>query len=368
MPFTVRCRESYILSCIRFFGSSTFGFHLLNVGLHALNAILIFLLGVRLGFRRPAAWLAALLWAMHPIHTEAVTYQSATADPLYAAFLLGGLLVLFPERNIWRVVGAAVLYIGGLLSKETAIVFPALLVACSFLRSERRWSFKTYLWTLPFWVLALGYLVARKTFLDFDNTFQFYKTANVYTENFLYRVYTFLATLPSYAYLFVWPQNLHMDRNFPVFASFFYWPVAAGTCFMLVGGFLLWWERKSARPLLAFAFLWFLAAHAPHMGVFLPVNAIFLEHWLYLRRSEPMLGFCEWVAGWEWLPGRLAVAGAAAIALALGTATFYQNQIWATPISFYSHILASEPRVARAQNNLAMALSESKDAIKEAIE
>lgn len=341
------------------FGESTFGFHLLNIALHALNVVLVFVLGLRLGFGRGVAWLAALLWGLHPVHTEAVVYQSATADTLYTAFTLSSLILIFPRRTVIRVLGALILFVGGLFSKESAIVVPALLVACIFLLSERRWAWRSYVWTWPFWALAIAYLIARKTFLNFDDTFHFYKTSNIYTEHFFYRVYTFLATLPAYVSLLVWPVDLRMDRNFPVYADFASWQVILGALILAAGFAFIWRERGRPRPTISFVFLWFLAAYAPHMGVLVAVNSFFLEHWLYLCSIGLSLGMGEWFAARVWIPYRLQQAVWLGSALVLACVTFQQNRIWATPLSFYSQILKFDSRSGRALNNLAMAMTDA---------
>jgi tetratricopeptide (TPR) repeat protein len=333
------------------------GFHLLNVLLHTLCAILIFSLACKLEFSPLACLIGALFWAVHPIHTEAVTYASATADPLYAAFLLAGLLVAAPDFTLTKILWSIPFYIGGMLSKETGIVFPALIIACMFLMSERRWSFKTYIRTLPLWGIALLYLILRKTVLNFDNSFVFYKTSNIYTEHFWYRLLTFFATIPSYLSLLIWPTDLHIDRYFPVYVSLWSAPVLLGIAWLLLGVFVLLWERKSQRPTGSWAFLWFLAAHVPHTGVLLPVNAFFLEHWLYLPSVGLFIALAQVLtetlkeSRWILLP----VSGVTAI---LAFATFEQNKVWANPISLYTHILKFNPNVARVHNNLAMAYSD----------
>jgi tetratricopeptide (TPR) repeat protein len=247
-----------------------------------------------------------------------------------------------------------------LLSKETAIVFPALAVACLFLLRSGRWNWRSYTVTGPLWAMAGLYLLARKTVLNFDNTFQFYKTANIYTEHILYRFFTFLATLPSYFGLLLWPQHLHMDREFPVFVDMASLAVLLGAALLAAGVAALWWERRSTRPIVSFAVLWFLAAHVPHSGVLLPVNSMFLEHWLYLPSVGFFLSFGETATTWS-LGRRIAFPLALAIAAIFGVVTFRQNRIWRTPVSFYSNILKYETKVARVHNNLAMAFSDEGD-------
>lgn len=348
------------------FELSPFGYHLLNTSLHAINAVLVALLGLRLGFRREGAFLAALLWAVHPIHTEAVTYMSATADTLYTLFCLLGCVILLPNFSKPRVVGALLAFFFGLLSKETALVFPALAIAVRFATAERKLNWRTYSFTLPFWILAAFYLVARKTFLNFDDTFTFFKSANIYSESILIRAYTFLATLPSYLSILVWPTGLHMERNFPVFAEPSFGPVIAGAALLTATLAQIILGRGRWGVALSFAFLWFWAAHAPHTGVLIPVNSLFLEHWLYLPSAGLLLGVVASIASWlerrppawRWPAKRFAAGFCIVCIVFLGIKTRAQNEIWKTPISFYSNILEYNPKAVRAHNNLAMALSD----------
>lgn len=350
------------------FDLSPFGFHLLNVGLHAANACLVFALGSRLGFQKNAAYFAALLWAVHPLHTEAVTYMSATADTLYTFFCLAGCAVLLPDFNWKRVGGACILFAFGLLSKEAAIVFPALTMAICFIRADRKWSPRTYRFTIPFWILAVTYLIARKTILNFDDTFHFYKSANLYSENFLYRLYTFFATLPSYFSVIIWPTDLHMERRFPVFTSFTYAPVLAGCLLVLLTLTQIAIGRGRRGIALSFGFLWLWAAHSPHTGVLLPVNAFFLEHWMYLPLIGLFLGVAQQLSlaldrvpqNYRFTLKRVSAGIVIIAAVLLGQKTRAQNEVWATPFSFYTNILKYNPLAVRAHNNLAMAYGDAR--------
>src|SRR6202012_4779646 len=78
-------------------GGSTFWFHLLNLSLHMANTCLVYRLGAKMGFNPWAVLRAALAWGVHPLHTEAVTYMSATADTLFAFFCLWAMIVLTPD-------------------------------------------------------------------------------------------------------------------------------------------------------------------------------------------------------------------------------------------------------------------------------
>ncbi len=351
------------LFVFQIFGLSTFGFHLLNVTYHAVNSCLLMILGQRLGFGQKATFAASLLWALHPVHTEAVTYMSATADPLYTLFCLLGCIALFPSFSWRRGLLATFFFAAGLLSKEAAIVFPALAVACRFATAERPLSWRSYVFTTPLWMMAILYLIARKTILDFDESFTFYRTANIYTENFSVRLYTFFATLPSYLELLIFPRDLHMERRFPVFTEFTFFPVLTGLGLALGTFAQLVWSRGRRGHALAWGILWFWAAHVPHTGILIPVNAFFLEHWMYLPSIGLIIGSAESVG--RVVEGRRMqiVLGCTVglCAFALGGATYMQNRVWRTPIEFYSNILRYNDQSPRIHNNIAIAYGDQKD-------
>jgi protein O-mannosyl-transferase len=345
-------------------GLSTAAFHLLNLLLHGLNAVLLFTLGVRIGFRPMAVFFACLLWALHPMHTEAVTYMSATADTLYTSLCLAGLLVVLPDFSTRKILLAAGVFALAIGAKETALVFPLLVMACLFFMHEKRYQLQTYFKTWPLWLVAIAYVILRMTILKFDGL-DFYKTPNVYTESILVRFYTFLATLPDYAALIIWPHDLHMEHAFPVYASAMNIKVMLGA--VLLGAstaylFIHALQKKIGRNglTLCFALLWFFAAHALHTGLALPVNSFFLEHWMYMPSMGLFLCSAEWAyTAIDRLPSRdmrlLCLSLVIVAAGTLGIATFEQNKIWADPITFYSNIIEHGGENGRVHNNIAMA-------------
>ena len=106
------------------FGLSLAAFHGLNIVLHAVNALLVFWLGCKLGFKTAASFFAALVWAVHPLHTEAVAFMSGTAEPLFSMFCLAGILLLLPDFSMRKIGWAAGILLCALASKGSAAVFP----------------------------------------------------------------------------------------------------------------------------------------------------------------------------------------------------------------------------------------------------
>ena len=119
---------------LRLWGLEPAGFHLTNVLVHAVNAVLVLRLGGALGLPRPAALAGALFFALDPLAIGAVAWISGRADVMAAAFVLGSTLAFlqFAEtRHAGPLCTAFVLCACGLLTKETGAVAAAwaLLVA-----------------------------------------------------------------------------------------------------------------------------------------------------------------------------------------------------------------------------------------------
>jgi hypothetical protein len=117
------------------FGLHPWGYHLTSVLLHAVACALAFRFVLLLSGQRPVAVFASLLFAVHAVHLEAVAWVSAFAEPLVVAAILAGFIayLLYRQdmRRKWLVAICLSLFLG-LLTKETAIVLPMLLLAYEF--------------------------------------------------------------------------------------------------------------------------------------------------------------------------------------------------------------------------------------------
>lgn len=376
-------------------------FHLVNNGLHLAVTLSLFFLILSLSQSQTVSFVATLLWMVHPVHTEAVTYKSATADPLHTFFVI--LTSLFFLKYIRKtrprfLALSLICFALGLFSKEPAAVTPALILLILFLNNGRSFRLKQLLYTLPYWVVLGLYFVIRHFLVTLDTGYNFYYKPNVYTESILVRFWTFLATLPEYVTMIVKPTTLHMERSFPVFTSLFHWPVFLGLIGLISS--LLWCSRKCLYqkitgtdsalthrefrsgeaastgkpqslppPLVSnntyrsntpvdpsvFAPFWFLIVFTPMCGILIPVNSLILEHWLYMSS----IGYFWWAAqALTNLSVKLPKASTALLLLlvtVLMGLTLRRNTVWRNPIVFYNDILSYSKGTARVHNNLAMA-------------
>src|SRR3989338_2201902 len=110
---------------------NSFGYHPPNHILHILVAISIYCLVNLLFGDRRASFYAAVLFMASPIHTKAVSYISGRADPLAGLFLILGLIsyiTSLDSRRPYRYLFTLLCFISALLSRESALIFPAILV------------------------------------------------------------------------------------------------------------------------------------------------------------------------------------------------------------------------------------------------
>ncbi len=329
-----------------------FGFHLGNLLLHVINAVLLMVLVERLTADPLASTAAAALWMSHPVHTEAVAYIAGRADLLAGVFMLITLLCLDDHlrgRGRGKLALASLAYAAALLSKEIAMVLPLLLLLYERLihGSARRWK-DTLLTAAPFWSLLAGYLYLRAVVIDYSAPSA---PITVYQ-----RLVTAPVLLAEYIRLMVWPVGLHMERFIPFSVSMLELRVISGM--LVCGGTVLLavlWTRND-RPSL-FGTSWFGLTLLPTLNVLSLLNASMAEHWLYI----PTMGLAVPAArGIRYLVDTAlrgdtlrrkatAAAGAAILVLAAIRANAYA-WVWRDEAQLYTYTLryGETPRLYHA--------------------
>jgi len=195
------------MSDFYFWGLNPVGFHFTNLLFHIVNCCLIYLLAVRFfpASRYPGV-LAAFLFAVHPIHTESVTWIAGRTDVICAFFFLFSFLLYFrPEKYNGRPPRALLLisclsFALALLSKEAALVLPLILLFGE--RFYMRKKPKTVLRrTFPYWGILIGYLVWRFLIVRVQSG---PKAGQALPVVFL----SFFRSFWIYVYKLIWPLNL----------------------------------------------------------------------------------------------------------------------------------------------------------------
>lgn len=356
-------------------GANPEGYHVVSNLLHVANSVLIFFLLLAVFKKRWIAFWVSLLWLVHPLHTEAVTYIAGRGDPLNVFFILLALGLFWraeTKKKGWLSglkISSLFLLVLALLSRETAMVFPflALVIYISFLSGETFWRAVRHglvkIW--PYLAIVFGYGLLRLTILNFENTLNFYAHSNPYTESFLVRMYTFLGVLWTYAKLMIFPAGLHMERGTTIFTSLFYWPVILSLALLIT---ILWFlrylykkqshyspERMTSFRVWWFAVGWFFVNLGPTSGI-TPINAQLYEHWLYSALLGPLVLVVFYLyLFWQKNGQRMRyglIAFLVGVAAIFSVATVQRNMAWGNPITFFEDILKYEPGSARINNNL----------------
>lgn len=353
---------------VQIFGVKPWPFVLANVLIHIGCAALLFILMSRLlpeppdeadrGAGRPGASriaaLAAcvLLWALHPIHVEAVANINGTADPLALFWMLAAFLFFHGSRSFLSLSCFAL----ALFSKESAIIFPLLPAAYDLIFRPKETSWKRH---LPYWILAAAYMALRVWILNIPTSLNFYAQSNLYTENFAYRFYTLLSVMGKGLSLLFWPAGLHPERSWPIFTGFWNFPVVLSFSVLL---FLLLLGLFSLRrnPVASFGVFWFFAAYVPVSNLWAKINAIFWEHWFYAPSVGLCLALASVVAGRSPLIQKRFAALCFPILLLLGWRTRVQNDLWRNAETFSGALVRYEPDSAKNWTHYAMVLAEKK--------
>jgi tetratricopeptide (TPR) repeat protein len=283
-------------------GAQPWLFHLVNTVLHALATCLLYLVAREHGVTPVAALSAAVLFAVHPLHTEAVTAIIGRAELLMSLGVLAALW--FAAR---RKPGLASLaYALALFSKEQALVLPLLLLISDWARDGQvlsgRWWLLARRRYAAYGLVLAGYLILRGVALGgfpLPPVDSLVNPAAVAAP--AVRIWTAVKVAGLYLGLLVWPARLSANYSFDsialvrspldpaVIVSVLMW-----ICLPILAA---WAYRQGKRPILfavALLFLTFL----PVSNLFFPIGTIMGERLFYL----PSAGFCllvglaiEWV-------------------------------------------------------------------------
>ena len=335
-------------------GLGVLGFHLTNLLIHLLNAYLVYRLSQlfvqqqsRAAALHHVPLLAALLFAVHPIHTEAVSYISGRSAALMTLFYLAALLFYVIGRTrhkpLYAYVITPLLFALALAVKETAVTLPlALLLWEASCGGRWRFAFK------PQWPSWLLLLIAAVFFLLSDNYLsQMERSAQ------LNGLQGNLATqLAGFIYLmqqFVLPLWQNIDPDLPLLHELADALFPLAITIALLGLMIACWRR---RPWISFALGWVML-HLIPLYILLPRIDIANERQLYLATWPLLLALAIeltlFLDGKKW---RFAAAGLLIACVAL---TVSRNQVYQNEIALWEETVAKSPNKARAHNNLGYA-------------
>ena len=325
--------------------------HAVNLFLHALSAFFVFWFLYLLSGKRSIAMLCGLLFALHPLHTEAVAWASARKDVLSAFFFLTSLTAYTAYLRYYKklLYGASlVLFFLGLLSKVTVIGLPIILVLIDYY-IKRPITRKIWMEKLPFLALSVLFgliaLFGKKTIV----------------AGLTVKATMLMAAKSSVFYLskLFWPHTLSVmyPQSTPIAltrAEFFV-PVL-----ILIALCVVVLAFRKRYPVLLFGALFFALTVIPSFINFAKAGEIYFasDRYAYL----PSIGFFLILATFAVKLRKFILAPIAAALLILFAAeSWMQVQVWKDSVSLFSHVIDSYPTAAAAQFNLGVIALNSAD-------
>jgi hypothetical protein len=285
-------------------GGTPLAFHVGSIVLYTLSCAAFFWVALVL-LPLPAAWLAASLFAVHPLHVEAVGNIVGQSE-LWAAlfiFLALGLYLRARQRGTLgppAICSIAVLYLFACLSKEHGILLPALLAAAELTVIQRSQSIRARLiatrpLALVLTAVGLGFLWARTTVLASSAGAQV--SILFVDQPFSIRAMTMLGVVLEWVRLFLWPADLSADYS-PRRIDIVTGPnmeLVASAAILIGLGWMAWIKRR-AVPVATFAALWVVVGLVIPSNIIVPTEFVLAERTLFLASAGVMLGIAAVVA------------------------------------------------------------------------
>ena len=353
-------------------GLNPFYYHLANLILHILNAILVYWLAYIILQHRLRALMAGLLFACHPVLSEAVNSISYNDDLLTAFFFLLSLIVYCRIRteklvlNIGPYLGALLLYFLGLLSKEMVITLPVMVVLYDLLLRDAGRPVSSLMQRINilksrihfyagFMIISLLYLWLR-FFLLYNPRETLKASAGSLSE----RIIFLPGHLLNFIRLTLWPANLNADYVYAYPASVLDIRNLIGALVVMAMAGAAWWLYRFSKEC-CFAIGWFLFTLFPVYNL-VEIYHPLAERYLYL----PIIGFClavplalqaavrrRWskpaTVNWLTLVPLVLIVGL------YSAGTMARNRVWQSNFALWSQTVQTSPNSLVARGGLGMA-------------
>jgi tetratricopeptide (TPR) repeat protein len=351
-------------------GMGVAGYHVVNTVIHAACAWMLFVFIRLLGVAPVPALCAGLLFLVHPLCTQAVTYICQRYSSLAALFFMSALVCYVKARGgasraWWWYAAALVLSVCAVLSKEYAAILPVilLLVEWFFVDSDGNQCVRKMAWVAPFFLfsfatLAIAGQLPVHSVSSLDSMLPRWAPEGISRLTYLASEIRIICTV--YLKLMVFPFVQNIDHSYLVtdrILSADVAPYAVLSLFLL--GLGVWVYRK--EKLIAFGIFWIFIVLAPTSSL-IPNTEFVAEQRAYL----PVAGISFIVAGiWRMATQkRTFVALSVAVIVLFAVLTVMRNQVWKNEFTLWEDALKKSPTKARVWATLGKAYLDRKDYVR----
>jgi tetratricopeptide (TPR) repeat protein len=340
----------------RIWGDNATGYHVVNVLLHSANAMLVWMILRRL--KIPGAWLAGLVFAIHPVNVATTAWISEQKNTLSMLFFAMSILLYlkFDEKDQWRWYSLSLLaFLLALLSKSAVVMLPFVLLECVWwLHGRVRW--KDWLCSVPFFVSSLVFGLVTIWF----QYHQVLQGSLVRSDSFFARVAGAGWVPWFYLYKAFLPLNLTVIYpKWQIDAS--RWVSYVPGALLVVCFLVLWRKRKTwGRPLL-FSLGYFAVMLFPVLGFFdqaLYRYSSVADHWQYYSIAGVIaLAVAAGDQMYRRLgnqPRRWGIVAAVLMLTVLGAASWQRAGVYAADERLWRDNVAKNPTAWMAYSNLGL--------------
>jgi len=350
------------------------GYHIVNLCIHILAGFFLFLFikstlkipGLKNRFSHPdlIALGAALIWLVHPVQTQSVTYivqrMNSMASLLFVVsfwFYAKGRLVENGSRKWLWYIGATLAWLVSLGCKQITVTLPFLVLLYEwyfFQDLSQDWLKRSLKWALP--IIALLVLIAL-IYTNFSPLEKISRLKDFANNEFTIseRALTQLRVVVYYISLLLYPHpsRLNLDYDFPLSYSLINPLTTLPAQVLILGLIALGCFLAKNQRLMSFCIFWFLGNLVVESSV-IPLAIIF-EYRLYL--PSMLIGLAAVDLLNRYLNSQLLIAGICAVLITIFSYwTFQRNEVWRDAVTLWTDCVEKSPNKARPHTNLGEAL------------
>jgi tetratricopeptide (TPR) repeat protein len=397
----------------KFHGLDVRGYHVVNLLIHFLNAVLVYFF-IIVSFKTPflqkssindrsvhIAIIAALLFASHPIQTQAVTYIWQRVTSLTTTFYVFSLLMYVQGRLMYKekrfsakgsgktvnikfvfcYVLSAASAVLAMKTKEISFTLPIMVVLYEFMFFEGKLS-KRIIYLIP---IIITILIIPLSLMNIDRPIGDLigdvgdiskETKTISRSDYLFTQFRVIVT---YIRILLFPVNQNLDYDYPIHGSFFNSGVLLSFLFLLlilvIGGFLFYRYRNTLTHtrLISFGIFWFFISLSVESSI-IPIQDVIFEHRVYLPSIGVFVALSNFILlmaegkkdQWKNID-KILISSVIIITLILTSATYARNKVWKDEFSLWKDVVNKNHNNGRAHLSLGVAFK-SKGQIDKAIE
>jgi protein O-mannosyl-transferase len=290
-------RSLFYLLTQQVFGQNVFFYHLFSILIHLSCTIAVYFLIKKLFKTDLLAFFTGLLFGLHPIHTEAITFITTSFDEIGVLFLLLSFIFYLDSKKVSYYLLSIFFAFLAFFTYEMTLVLPLLLICYHFFLDKKKLkSFKIFWQIFPYLFLTGSYFFIRIFLLKIE------ARGDYLADNFLISLILSLKTLPIYFTKTIWPINLSVDHQIaegvfaynlpqyiePLVKNWSLFDTSAIFYLILLSAFLYAiFKYRIKYSIICFGSLWFLIGLLPVMNFF-PGYLVMFEKYTYLAS----VGFC----------------------------------------------------------------------------